>query len=142
MSEMEDHNILAVIDTNILVSGLLARNPSSAVVKVFEAVMKGRITPVICDEILSEYSEVLNRSKFRLPSDLVASILKYIKQNSIHSERIHTNEILPDPKDVVFYEVAISKEDSYLVTGNIKHFPSKPFVVTPAEMLEILKGCR
>ena len=89
-----------------------------------------------------EYSDVLNRSKFKLPSDLVASILKYIKQNGIYSEKIHTEEILPDPKDVVFYEVAISKEDSYLVTGNIKHFPSKPFVVTPAEMLEILKGCR
>ncbi len=46
----------------------------------------------------------------------------------------------PDPKDVVFYEVALSKEDAYLVTGNIKHFPKKPFVVTPAEMLAILEG--
>lgn len=29
-------------------------------------------------------------------------------------------------------------EDSYLVTGNIKHFPKKPFVVTPAEILQII----
>ena len=29
-------------------------------------------------------------------------------------------------------------EDSFLVTGNIKHFPKKPFVVTPAEMLQII----
>lgn len=29
-------------------------------------------------------------------------------------------------------------EDSYLVTGNLKHFPKKPFVVTPAEMLQII----
>lgn len=35
----------------------------------------------------------------------------------------------------VFYEVALSVDDSYLVTGNTKHFPKKPFVVTPAEML-------
>ncbi|MGM9740308.1 MAG: putative toxin-antitoxin system toxin component, PIN family [Candidatus Cryptobacteroides sp.] len=137
---MEDKAILAVIDTNVLVSGLLARNGSSAVVKVFEAVMHGRITPVICDEILSEYSDVLNRPKFRLPSSLVASILTSIRQNGIWSERVHIDEIFPDPKDVVFYEIAISKNDSYLVTGNIKHFPSKPFVVTPAEMLEILKN--
>jgi hypothetical protein len=33
----------------------------------------------------------------------------------------------------------MSKEDAYLVTGNIKHFPKKPIVVTPAEMLEILQ---
>ncbi|MGM9741566.1 MAG: putative toxin-antitoxin system toxin component, PIN family [Candidatus Cryptobacteroides sp.] len=136
---MEDKNIFAVIDTNVLVSGLLARNGGSAVVKVFESVMQGRITPVICDEILSEYSEVLNRPKFGLPAGLVDSIVRFIEQNGIKAERMHADEILPDPKDVVFYEIAISKEASYLVTGNIKHFPSKAFVVTPAEMLEILK---
>ena len=50
-----------------------------------------------------------------------------------------SDEFLPDPKDMVFYEVALSKEDAYLVTGNTKHFPKKPIVVTPAEMLEILQ---
>ena len=34
---------------------------------------------------------------------------------------------------------AMSKEDAYLVTGNKKHFPKKPIVVSPAEMLEILQ---
>ena len=38
------------------------------------------------------------------------------------------------------FEVALSKEDAYLVTGNTKHFPKKPIVVTPAEMLEILRS--
>ena len=41
-------------------------------------------------------------------------------------------------ENAVFYEVALSKEDAYLVTGNIKHFPVSPIVVTPAEMVEIL----
>ena len=50
-----------------------------------------------------------------------------------------SDEFFPDPKDIVFYEVALSKEDAYLVTGNKKHFPQKSIVVTPAEMLEILK---
>ena len=39
----------------------------------------------------------------------------------------------------MFYEVALSKEDAYLVTGNIKDFPQKPIVVTPAEMIKILE---
>lgn len=40
------------------------------------------------------------------------------------------------------YEVAMEKreDDSYLVTGNKKHYPIKDFIVTPAEMIEILKG--
>ena len=49
-----------------------------------------------------------------------------------------TDEVFPDPKDIVFYEVAMSAEDSFLVTGNLKHFPKKPFVVSPAEMVEII----
>lgn len=40
----------------------------------------------------------------------------------------------------MFYEVALSSEDSYLVTGNIKHFPKEPFIVTPAEMLHIIES--
>ena len=53
---------------------------------------------------------------------------------------IASSEYFPDPKDVVFYEVALSKEDAYLVTGNKKHFPQTLIVVTPAEMLEILES--
>jgi predicted nucleic acid-binding protein len=49
---------------------------------------------------------------------------------------------MTDPKDIVFYEVALSVEDSYLVTGNTKHFPKKPFVVTPSEMLQIINGMK
>ena len=48
---------------------------------------------------------------------------------------------MPDPEDIVFYAVTMEKrqdQEAYLVTGNIKHFPEKPFVVTPREMLAIL----
>jgi len=45
---------------------------------------------------------------------------------------------MPDEDDRVFYEVTLSKDDANLVTGNLKHFPKTPIVVTPAEMLEIL----
>ena len=53
-------------------------------------------------------------------------------------DRTKTEETFLDPSDAVFYEVAMSKEGSYLVTGNIKHFPKRPIVVTPSEMLEML----
>ena len=53
----------------------------------------------------------------------------------------HIEIELPDPKDRVFYEVTMQKritDDAYLVTGNMKHFPKKPFIVTPREMLDII----
>lgn len=71
--------------------------------------------------------------------DLIDETLDIIRRYGINSSRTETAEQLPDPKDAVFYEVALSVDDSFLVTGNIKHFPKKPFVVTPAEMLQIIQ---
>ena len=69
---------------------------------------------------------------------MIRNALDRILTNGVRGERILSDETFPDPKDVVFYEVALSKENAYLVTGNTKHFPKTPIVVTPAEMLEIL----
>ena len=50
--------------------------------------------------------------------------------------------MIPDMKDVPFYEVVLEKrnDNAYLVTGNIKHFPKEPFIVTPRELLDILNN--
>jgi hypothetical protein len=45
---------------------------------------------------------------------------------------------MPDEKDRPFYEVSLSKEGSFLVTGNLKHFPTTPQVVSPAELISML----
>ena len=49
--------------------------------------------------------------------------------------------MLPDIKDIPFYVVTLSngENDIYLVTGNLKHFPAKPFIVTPAQFLKLLQ---
>lgn len=132
--------IKAVIDTNVIVSAYITKNLEAATSKVLEAVMQCKLIPIFNDQILNEYSEVLHRKKFGIPEHLVKWILDKIITNGVRSERVISGEFFPDPKDVVFYEVALSKEDAYLVTGNTKHFPKKPIVVTPAEMLEILRS--
>ena len=131
--------IYAVIDTNVLVSALITRNVEAATVKVLEAMFQGRIIPLYNKEIIEEYENVLLRSKFHFTLSLVNMYLRNICKMGIPSERIHSDESFPDKDDIVFYEVALSKEDAYLVTGNTKHFPKTPIVVTPAEMLEILE---
>lgn len=52
------------------------------------------------------------------------------------------NEVLPDMKDLPFYEVVFEKEadNAYLITGNIKHFPDKSNIVTAREFLTILEA--
>jgi putative PIN family toxin of toxin-antitoxin system len=132
--------IYAVIDTNVLVSALLTSNINSPTVKVINALLDNDVTPLYNDEIIDEYKDVLNRPKFKFSKKTVNFYIKAIQQQGISTQRTQSDEVFPDPKDIVFYEVAMSKEDAYLVTGNIKHFPQKPIVVTPAEMLEILQG--
>ena len=131
--------IYAVIDTNVIVSAYITKNLMAATSRVWAAVLQGKIVPVYNDEIIDEYAEVLCRKKFDIPEHLVKWAIDRIMMNGIHGERIPSKEDFPDSKDVVFYEVALSQEDTFLVTGNKKHFPKTPIVVSPAEMLEILR---
>lgn len=131
--------LYAVLDTNVIVSALLTRNRDAATARVLDAVIsRMRITPLYNDEIIAEYNGVLKREKFGFPEKLIDGIVELIVERGLNSERVNSDEQFPDPKDVVFYEVALSKDDAYLVTGNIKHFPRKPIVVTPAEMMAII----
>lgn len=133
-------SIFVVIDTNVLVSALISTNPESPTIAVLENIYSGAITPVFNNEILDEYREVLSRDKFHLDPLDIEEALSLFTLYGLNLERTEVNDvIIPDPKDVVFYEVKMSKDDAYLVTGNIKHFPDKPFVVTPREMIEILE---
>ena len=131
--------IYAVIDTNVIVSALLSRFKNTSTVQLMQHLILGDITPIYNDDILAEYYSVLTRPKFNLPEQLIDETLEVIRKFGINLSRHEVEELLPDPKDIVFYEVALANEDSFLVTGNTKHFPKEPFVVTPAEMLHIIQ---
>lgn len=130
----------AVIDTNVIVSAMLSSNPASNPAKVFQAVLSGRVVPLYNDEILREYQGVLSRSKFPFKQTDILAIIQLFKTLGIDSDRVKADKLFPDPKDVVFYEVSLSREDAYLVTGNLKHFPKRPRVLSPAEMVMLLES--
>ena len=131
--------IYAVIDTNVIISALLSRHQDSATVKVLDHLYDRTIIPIYNDEILDEYTAVLRRPKFNFSERTVNATIEAIRKGGVRSDILNSDEELPDPKDIVFHEVVLSVEASYLVTGNIKHFPKKPFVITPAEMLQIIQ---
>ena len=130
----------AVIDTNVLVSAMLKARSNPGEI-VLEAVV-GKIIPLINQEILDEYNEVLRRKKFRFKEANVKALLDGITARAIDVEAENIAEVLPDPKDIVFYEVVMEarkEKEAYLITGNLRHFPARTYIVTPAEMLEIIK---
>ena len=130
----------AVIDTNVFISALLSKREDAATVKVLEAMFDGRIVPLYHEEIIAEYNEVLHRSKFHFREETIQLVLKAVKQYGVEVFPQPTGEILVDLDNLVFYEVTMEKrdDDAYLVTGNQKHYPIRDFIVTPAEMMEII----
>ena len=137
---MEVLPVYAVIDTNVLVSALLSSSSFSNPFIILEAIYSKKLVPLYNRAILSEYKLVLSRDKFHFSEEQVGLVIASIMDYGLKVEKENcVNEEFPDPKDIVFYEVRMAVDDSYLVTGNIKHFPQKPFVVTPAQMVEILK---
>lgn len=133
--------MFVVIDTNIIVSALLSSKNDSATVQVMEKVFRQEIKPIYSKEIFAEYTNVLNRPKFHFSKELVEYMLSAIKQFGILKEPVEDAVIvLPDIKDVPFYRLVLESEDTYLVTGNIKHFPQESRIMTARQLIDILNG--
>lgn len=134
----------AVFDTNVLISSLLTKRTDTATARVVDAISSGDIIPLYNQEILSEYSEVLHRKKFSFSEERIEKILLMIRQFGLAVNPSPTGEIFVDMDDLVFYEIVMEKRDdnAYLITGNIRHFPKRDFIVTPSEMIEILYKVR
>ena len=130
--------VYAVIDTNVFVSALITHNSNASTARVLENLLLHRIIPLYNDDIIKEYDEVLHRAKFKLSEEQISTVIEHVKENGIDSSRFPYAGEMPDEDDRVFYEVCLSKEDSFLVTGNLKHFPKEPQVITAAEMMKIL----
>ena len=132
----------AVIDTNVLVSALLSNHEDTATVQVLKIMFNGGIIPVYSEEILAEYNEVLRRKKFCFSENLIVGLIETIVKFGVSVIPTATGEIIPDMKDLPFYEVVMEirgEEDAYLVTGNMKHFPERPYIVTARRLLDIIK---
>jgi len=130
----------AVIDTNVLVSALLSKKDNAPTVLVLEYILDGTVKPVFNNYILAEYDSVLRREKFGYDASLVAELMDELRSIGELIETTDSGAVLPDMKDVPFYEVVLQYdvESTYLVTGNSKHFSAEPFIITPAEFLKIL----
>lgn len=131
----------AVIDTNVLVSAMLKW--TSIPGNIIELTFSGTIVPLLNERIVKEYKEVLGRPKFHLTDEIIDSVVDEMERFGIYVDADELDLVFPDPKDRVFYEIVMEErksENAYLVTGNIRHFPVKPYVVTPRQMMDIIVG--
>ena len=132
--------IYAVLDTNVIVSAMMSGNPESPTKRCLRAALGGRVCPLYNDKIIAEYREVLTRKKFGFGADKVEVIVNRIVADGMSIEQMPCDDEFPDQTDRVFYEVAIAKseEGAKVVTGNTRHYPISPIVVTPAEFCAMI----
>lgn len=71
--------IRVVIDTNVLVSGLICSSGNEAV--LLFAISQGRLQPCSSDDILEEYAEVLRCPKFVFSDKEVQSLIELVQRD-------------------------------------------------------------
>ncbi len=131
-----------VLDTNVLVSGLL--NPNGAPGRILDLILDGKIQLLYDDRILGEYQEVLLRPELSIQPGHVQAILSYFR---LAGKRVSAMPLfidsLPDQDDLPFIEVAMTGEAEAIVTGNRKHFVAVPSVevkiYSPQEFLKLIQ---
>jgi len=133
--------LIIVIDTNVIVSGLL--RPFSDPARILTLILSGKVTVAYDSRIINEYEEVLKRKKFNFSSQHVQSIITEIKEEGVYVCTAPLKESLPDCDDEPFPEVVLSGKINVLVTGNKRHFPEEfaedVKILSPSEFLDIFK---
>lgn len=128
-----------VLDTNVLVSGLL--NPYGVPGEIVRMIGTPRITLCVDARILAEYEEVINRPRFQIDPRKAREFMDCLH----HASEVHPAApltlSLPDGDDEPFLAVAISAKADCLVTGNRKHYPEKHRrgikVITPSDFIKL-----
>ena len=139
---MKQHR--AVIDTNVLYSGLYSATGASF--KILRLIEKGRITPLLSTTLVFEYEEVLKRNQkiLNLTDQAIEDVLNGLCALS-ECRRIHFlwRPQLPDPKDDHVLELAVAAEGADIVTHNVKDFAKASLfgvrIITPAKLLGEIK---
>ena len=130
-----------VLDTNVLVSGLLTPFGSSG--EIVRMVSAGKLILQYDSRILLEYQEVLYRPKFQFNREDIDLLFDYINKNGQVVPTSPLKKRLPDPDDEPFLEVAIGGKAECLVTGNKVHYP-RQFregikVLSPSEFINFYR---
>lgn len=131
-----------VLDTNVLVSGLLSpKGPPGEILRLLET---GFLVLCIADAILAEYRDVLSRPHFGISAAAVDLLLEDMETVGLRVVTVPLPQRLPDSDDEAFLEVALAAQAEFLVTGNLRDYPPSARqgvrVVSPRDFLDALRG--
>ena len=131
---------MIIIDTNVLVSGLLTSDNSAPTANILNAALAAEIQIVISPALLDEYRHVLLRPKLvkrhALTEHDIDEFLTSLVHAAVWVEPDHADEVAPDPGDQHLWELLAARSDAVLITGDRLMLDSVQYknrVVSPAE---------
>jgi uncharacterized protein len=125
-----------VLDTNVVVSGLLSPNGPPA--SILNLVINSKIKLLYDNRILHEYVEVLHREKFGFDTASVDALISFFQSEGEFIAAEPSTIKFKDEDDRVFYEVMTSGQADHIITGNLAHFPKNQQIVSPSDFLKVL----
>jgi uncharacterized protein len=117
-------NTFFIIDTNVVVAGLLTAHADSPVARILDGMLSAAFAFVVSEALLAEYREVLVRPKLRklhgLSEAEVDAILTDMARHAIVLTPVSAEENpkAPDAGDQFLWDLLAARADLVLVTGD------------------------
>ncbi|MBS0443765.1 MAG: putative toxin-antitoxin system toxin component, PIN family [Proteobacteria bacterium] len=131
----------AIVDTNVVVAGLLTGNAASPVARILDSMLAAAFPFVVSEALLAEYRTVLVRPGLRKLHGLtvteVETLLTDIAQHAIVLAPVAATPA-PDPGDQLLWELLAAKSDLLLVTGDkllLRHAGMRGRVLSPSDFV-------
>jgi putative PIN family toxin of toxin-antitoxin system len=128
-----------VLDTNVVVSGLLHQRGTPAA--ILDAATSKQFRCYISESLLDEYREVLTREYLGLNQRRAARFIGDLREVATFVVPRKKVTVARDPDDDRVMECALEAGADFIVTGNIRDFPAQFHgvrVVTPRDFLFVL----
>jgi uncharacterized protein len=130
------------MDTNVIISALLFRGPTSRLVSFWQ---KGTVSVLLSSEVLKEYAKVLAYPKFKLIKKEIKGLLEQELLPYVIPVKVkkHLNIITQNPEDNKFLELAQAGGADYILSGDkhlleLRHFQGIK-ILTPDEFIKAMK---
>lgn len=126
-----------VLDTNVIISAFISPDGKSS--HILKMVLGRKAELCYNSAILNEYESVMQRPKFsdKINIENIRRFIDVLKNIGIPFNPIPSSIKLLDESDRVFYDTA-KGSDSFLISGNIKHYPKETFIILPACFIKSL----
>ena len=136
---------VVIIDTNVLVAGLITNQPDSPTAQILDSMLNGSLIYLLSPELLSEYRTVLLRPKLRalhkLTEQEIDEMLTEITANAIWHESTPNHHNSPDPGDQHLWNMLAGTPHAVLVTGDqlLLRYPHPDrSLVSPATLVQLI----